>query len=111
MHVRNRLDDEGLSIHWHGLRMMGTNAMDGAAGFTQCPIPAGKDFTYVFRLGDDEHGTFWWHSHFDTQRADGLSGGLVVHPPAEPNLPRTDGKDSLVMIGDWFHRGHSEIQA
>ncbi|KAI1041060.1 hypothetical protein LB505_005856 [Fusarium chuoi] len=57
--------------------------MDGAVGFTQCPVTPGTSFTYNFTIGADEYGTFWWHSHSDVQRADGLWGGLVVHSPDE----------------------------
>ena len=38
--VHNQLlNDNGTSIHWHGLRQLHTNYADGVAGVTQCPIP------------------------------------------------------------------------
>jgi FtsP/CotA-like multicopper oxidase with cupredoxin domain len=82
--VTNDLSSEGVSIHWHGLDMRGFNAMDGAVGLIKCPIPANRTFTYEFRIGDDEVGTFWLHAHSQVQRGDGIYGGLVVHKPAEP---------------------------
>lgn len=82
--------------------------MDGAVGFTQCPIPSGKSFAYNFTIGDDEHGTFWWHSHSELQRADGLWGGLVVHSPEEEPADR---EEHLLMIGDWFHRDQRQVLA
>ncbi|KAM0547826.1 hypothetical protein ACHAPJ_010172 [Fusarium lateritium] len=82
--------------------------MDGAVGLTQCPIPPGSSFVYNFTIGDDERGTFWWHSHSDVQRADGLWGGLIVHSPGESSPPQ---EDYLVMIGDWFHRNQTEVLA
>ncbi|WZH45866.1 multicopper oxidase-domain-containing protein [Fusarium acuminatum] len=106
VHVHNGLSEEGLSIHWHGLRMKDQNGMDGAVGFTQSPIPPGDNFIYNFTIGDNEHGTFWWHSHSDVQRADGLWGGLVVHSPDEIDQPP---EDHLIMIGDWFHRNQTEV--
>ncbi|KAF5008765.1 hypothetical protein FDECE_5003 [Fusarium decemcellulare] len=105
IHVHNGLQ-EGLSLHWHGLRLKDQNLMDGAVGITQFPIPPGADFVYNFTIGDDEHGTFWWHSHFDGQRADGLWGGLVVHSPKEANPPPND---FLIMLGDWFHTSHAQV--
>ncbi|KAJ6785464.1 hypothetical protein PWT90_01174 [Aphanocladium album] len=108
VHVRNQLTDEGLSFHWHGLRMKGNNTMDGAVGVTQCPIPSGKDFVYDFTIGDEEHGTFWWHSHHKVQRGDGLFGGLVVHPP-QKSLPQDEYDDVLLMVGDWFHRPQADV--
>ncbi|KAM0240797.1 hypothetical protein ACHAP5_007832 [Fusarium lateritium] len=104
--VHNGLLEEGLSIHWHGLRMKDQNDMDGAVGFTQSPILPGDDFTYKFTIGDNEHGTFWWHTHSVVQRADGLWGGLVVHSPDEIGQP---SEDHLIMIGDWFHRNQTEV--
>lgn len=86
--------------------MKGQNSMDGAVGFTQCPVTPGTSFTYNFTIGADEYGTFWWHSHSDVQRADGLWGGLVVHSPDEVDVPP---EDYLLMIGDWFHRNQTEV--
>ncbi|KAF5591171.1 L-ascorbate oxidase [Fusarium subglutinans] len=106
IHVDNGLQDEGLSLHWHGLHMKDQNSMDGAVGFTQCPIAPSRSFTYNFTIGAEERGTFWWHSHSDVQRADGLWGGLVVHSPDEVEVPP---EDYLLMIGDWFHRNQTEV--
>ncbi|RSL74535.1 hypothetical protein CEP53_000121 [Fusarium sp. AF-6] len=108
LHIHNGLPTEGISIHWHGLRMKGQNLMDGAAGITQCPIPPGHDYVYNFTIGDDEYGTFWWHSHFEVQQADGLWGGLVVHSSQEASPPQ---EDYLVMVSDWFHRNQTEVLA
>ncbi|KAF4332241.1 L-ascorbate oxidase [Fusarium beomiforme] len=108
IHVHNGLQGEGVSLHWHGLRMRDQNHMDGAVGFTQCPIAPDSTFTYNFTIGDDEHGTFWWHSHSDVQRADGLWGGLVVHASHENVSPP---EEYLLMVGDWFHRNQTEVMS
>jgi FtsP/CotA-like multicopper oxidase with cupredoxin domain len=102
----NGLEDEGLSIHWHGLSMRGSNDMDGAVGITQTPIAPGDTFTYEFMIDEDQHGAFWWHAHDGVQRADGLYGGLVVHQPAEKKVdPDKEVADEhLLMISDWYHR-------
>jgi FtsP/CotA-like multicopper oxidase with cupredoxin domain len=109
-------DDEGLSIHWHGLNMKGSNEMDGAVGFTQCPIPKGKDFTYEFQIDSAQSGTFWYHAHSQVQRADGLYGGLIVHRPVSPGLePESKqysyGAEVLLLVGDWYHRSAEEVLA
>ncbi|KAJ6779931.1 hypothetical protein PWT90_05352 [Aphanocladium album] len=109
VHVTNSLpDDEGVSLHWHGLQMRGHNTMDGAVGITQCPIPAGQDFIYDFRIGEEEHGTFWWHSHAHLQRADGLYGGLVIHKPAATKT-MPNPKEALLLVGDWFHSQQENV--
>lgn len=106
--VFNGLQSEGLAIHWHGLQMKGHNNMDGAVGFTQCAIPPGETLMYDFAIGEHEHGTFWWHSHSQVQRGDGLYGGLVVHRPAK-EAPFSTGSDALLLVGDWFHRKQTDV--
>lgn len=110
VHAHNGLRKEGLALHWHGLQMKGYNAMDGAAGFTQCPVPPGKDFTYDFTIGAEEHGTFWWHSHSQLQRGDGLYGGFIVHRPVHHPLSGDDA-EALLLVGDWFHRQQIDVFA
>lgn len=109
VNVDNALDDQGLSLHWHGLRMKNYNHMDGAVGITQCPIPSNRKHVYDFTIGNDEAGTFWWHSHNQVQRGDGLYGGLVIH---QPNTRRTIANpEYLLLVGDWFHRQQQEVLA
>ncbi|RDW68218.1 hypothetical protein BP5796_08875 [Coleophoma crateriformis] len=104
--VTNALDDEGVSIHWHGIHMRGTNHMDGAVGFTQSLIPIGEKFIYEFQV-ENQDGTFWYHAHSHVQRGDGLYGGLVVHKPREDTAGmklRDYESEILLLVGDWFHR-------
>lgn len=101
--VENALEDEGVSMHWHGLSMRGANDMDGAVGITQLAIAPGETFTYNFTIEDGQHGTFWYHAHDGVQRAEGLFGGLIVHEPASvQDLSATE--EHLLMVGDWYHR-------
>ena len=116
INVHNNLTEEGLAIHWHGLHMRGNNQFDGAIGFTQCPISVGGNFTYKFEIGDDQTGTFWYHSHAQTQRADGLYGGLIVHRPSHngadgrPYKPKYD-EERLVLVNDLYHRAAGDVLA
>jgi FtsP/CotA-like multicopper oxidase with cupredoxin domain len=112
VNVTNCLRDEGLAIHWHGLRMKGANAMDGAVGITQNPLPSGESFLYNFTIGDDEFGTFWYHGHEKTQRDDGLYGGFIIHRPVkacnEAQIYNYE-KEILLLIGDWYHRPSTQV--
>jgi FtsP/CotA-like multicopper oxidase with cupredoxin domain len=56
--VHNTLEDEGVATHFHGLKIRGSNNMDGVIGFTQDPIPLGEVFTYLFRISDNQVGIF-----------------------------------------------------
>jgi FtsP/CotA-like multicopper oxidase with cupredoxin domain len=112
--VENALEDEGISIHWHGLYMRDANEMDGAVGYTQDPIPPGETFTYQFKVADDQHGTFWYHAHDGVQRAEGLFGALIVDKRDGSNSEREEygyDEDRVLMVGDWYHRPATEVLA
>ena len=74
--VTNRLSSESISIHWHGMHQRNSNWMDGVEHLTQCGIPPGVSFTYIFEAA--QYGTHWYHSHSGAQRTDGLFGALIV---------------------------------
>ena len=95
--VRNNLQVEGITIHWHGLHMVDNFWNDGAAFVSQCPINGGAEFTYIVRA--DNSGTHWWHAHSGMARFDGLFGPLVVLEPEEIESKVTS---IPLTIGDWF---------
>ncbi|KAH8696228.1 multicopper oxidase-domain-containing protein [Talaromyces proteolyticus] len=102
-------DNDGISIHWHGLSMKGANHMDGVVGLTQCAIGPSENFTYQFRIDESQSGTFWYHAHAGLQRADGLFGGLVVHKPTDPGMESDLSTyqyetEKLLLVGDWYHQ-------
>ena len=74
--VTNRLASESVSVHWHGMHQRNSNWMDGVEHVTQCGIPPGASFTYIFKA--EQYGTHWYHSHSGAQRTDGLFGALIV---------------------------------
>ncbi|KAG8775201.1 laccase, multicopper oxidase, benzenediol:oxygen oxidorectuctase [Ceratobasidium sp. 428] len=93
----------GTTIHWHGMYQKGTPWMDGPAGITQCPIPAGSSFTYEFTIAG-QYGTYWWHAHASTQLADGIHGPLIIHSPDDPLKRGVDfDEEQVLMIADWYH--------
>ncbi|ETP43215.1 hypothetical protein F442_09981 [Phytophthora nicotianae P10297] len=100
--VTNELDVP-TCLHWHGLKQLGTQEMDGTSGITQCHIdPNG---TAVYRFTPDKAGTFWWHSHHSTQYAYGLRGPLVVHAPANERQPWEEdiAEEFIVQLADQYH--------
>jgi FtsP/CotA-like multicopper oxidase with cupredoxin domain len=89
--------------------MREANAMDGAAGVTQAGIKDGASMVYDFVIDEAQHGTFWYHAHDGVQRADGLYGGLVIHEPALGSEdPASVADETLLLIGDWYHRSAAE---
>lgn len=96
IYVSNRLPTP-TTVHWHGLIL--PNGMDGVAGLTQAPIPAGETFVYEFVAR--HAGTFMYHPHYDemTQMALGMAGMFIVHPRREPGPPVA--RDFVLLAQEW----------
>ncbi|KAL8662030.1 MAG: hypothetical protein Q9202_005084 [Teloschistes flavicans] len=97
--VKNNLQYNGTTVHWHGVRQLHSLEMDGVPGVSQCPIAPGQSYTYRFVA--TQYGTSWYHSHYSLQYGDGLAGPLTVHGPSSANYD--DPKDPFLMT-DWIHR-------
>ncbi|KAL8287681.1 hypothetical protein RQP46_003539 [Phenoliferia psychrophenolica] len=83
----------------------GTAWADGPNGITQCPIPPGGTFDYIFVLNrHDQYGTYWWHAHRGAMYADGLTGPFVIHSPNDPLKRGVDYDiDQIMFIRDNYH--------
>ncbi|KAL6252459.1 hypothetical protein RBB50_000178 [Rhinocladiella similis] len=98
IHVTNAMQDNGTTIHWHGLRQYENNEFDGVPGVTQCPIAPGQTYTYKWRA--TQYGSSWYHSHFSFQYSAGLFGPIVINGPATANYDEDLG---ALMLMDWAH--------
>ncbi|XP_035663347.1 L-ascorbate oxidase-like [Branchiostoma floridae] len=99
--VTNKLIQEGVAIHWHGITQHNTPWMDGVGSVSQCPISPGESFTYRFTAS--EGGTHWWHAHLGTFRTDGLYGALIVlenDTSSRPPLP-VFHQEFVMLLHDW----------
>ncbi|TFK82942.1 multicopper oxidase [Polyporus arcularius HHB13444] len=103
-HLTNDTMLTATSIHWHGLFQHGNNWADGGAFVNQCPIVAGNSFLYDFTAAD-QAGTYWYHSHLNTQYCDGLRGAMVVYDPNDPHkdLYDVDDESTVITLADWYH--------
>ncbi|KAF5681689.1 cell surface ferroxidase [Fusarium circinatum] len=100
VNVRNNLGNQSTSLHFHGLFMNGSNHMDGPSQVTQCPIQPGESFLYNFTI--TQPGTYWYHSHTESQYPDGLRGPLIIHDPKSPFKGKYD-QELVMTISDWYH--------
>ncbi|KAF2006452.1 multicopper oxidase [Amniculicola lignicola CBS 123094] len=96
--VVNKLPDNGTSIHWHGIRQLNTNHMDGVNGVTQCPTAENDSFTYKFRL--TQYGHSWYHSHYSSQYGDGIAAPLLIHGPSSEDW---EFEAEPIVVSDWLH--------
>ncbi|KAI0134118.1 multicopper oxidase-domain-containing protein [Xylariales sp. AK1849] len=105
IHVTNKVATNGSTIHWHGIRQLNSNEMDGVNGITQCPIAGdGHDMTYNFTA--QQYGHTWYHSHYSLQYADGVAAPLVIHGPNSANWDIDLGP---ILIADWVHKTAFEL--
>ncbi|BFZ65330.1 hypothetical protein YB2330_006496 [Saitoella coloradoensis] len=98
VHVTNKLQDNGTSVHWHGVRQLDTCEQDGVPGVTQMPIPPTGFYTYKFFCS--QYGSSWYHSHFSLQYAEGAVGPLTVYGPTSADYDEDLGP---LIISDWRH--------
>ena len=103
--VVNRLET-ATALHCHGFFQNGTGFYDGAAGVTECGIPAGSQFTYNISLA--QTGTYWIHGHRDGQYVDGLRTALIVNHPVGLSPWRFDDQ-LIVTLSDWYHTEHNVL--
>ncbi|VTO84015.1 unnamed protein product [Fusarium graminearum] len=100
VNARNNLGNQSTSLHFHGLFMNGSNHMDGPSQVTQCAIRPGESFLYNFTI--TQPGTYWYHSHTESQYPDGLRGPLIIHDPESPFKDQYD-EEIIMTISDWYH--------
>jgi FtsP/CotA-like multicopper oxidase with cupredoxin domain len=98
------MENNGTSLHFHGIRQNYTNQMDGVASITQCPVAPGDSMTYTWRA--TQYGSSWYHSHFYVQAWDGILGGIIINGPATANYDEDLGN---LFLNDWSHQTADQL--
>ncbi|KAK4849849.1 hypothetical protein QYF36_001375 [Acer negundo] len=98
----------GVTIHWHGVKMPRNPWSDGPEFVTQCPIPAGTNFTQEINFSTEE-GILWWHAHSDWSRAT-VHGAIIVYPAHGTSYPypKPYGEQTIVLAS-WFKADVMEV--
>lgn len=78
--------------------MRGAPWYDGVVGITQCATPPRAAGHYMVPL--DAAGTYFWHAHAGSLRAEGPAGALIISDPHDP-LAYDD--ERVLQISDWWH--------
>jgi len=100
------MQDNATTIHWHGIRQIGSNDQDGVPGITECGIAPGSSRTYTWHAST--YGTGWYHGHTMAQFGGGIRGPLIIHGPATADYDLDLGH---IMIEDVYERPMMEIAA
>ncbi|KAG8488427.1 hypothetical protein CXB51_016468 [Gossypium anomalum] len=108
VNVKNDLD-EPLLFTWNGIQHRKNSWQDGVSG-TNCPIPAGWNWTYEFQV-KDQIGSFFYFPSLNFQRAAGGYGGIIINNRAVIPLPfgMPDG-DINIFISDWYTKSHKGLR-
>ncbi|GAA5809894.1 hypothetical protein MFLAVUS_003309 [Mucor flavus] len=121
--VRNHLEHFNTSIHYHGIRQIGSTDADGVPGVTQHPIMPGDSYTQRFTVLH-QAGTYFYHAHVGLQD-DSVQGSLIVYESDTANPQKvpsgTDAllqagpyqykKDLVLQLSEWWHENLDSRQA
>ncbi|KAJ9697512.1 hypothetical protein PVL29_009366 [Vitis rotundifolia] len=93
----------------NGIQHRKNSWQDGVLG-TNCPIPAGWNWTYDFQV-KDQIGSFFYFASLNFQRASGGYGGIVINNRNVIPVPfGTPDGDITIFIGDWYTKSHKELR-
>ena len=89
----------------NGIQQRKNAWQDGVSG-TNCPIPAGWNWTYQFQV-KDQIGSFFYFPSLYFQRAAGGYGGIVINNRDVIAVPfETPDGDITLFISDWYIKSH-----
>ncbi|KAJ6931638.1 hypothetical protein NC652_014971 [Populus alba x Populus x berolinensis] len=104
INVYNSLDEPFL-LSWNGIQQRRNSYEDGVFG-TTCPIPPGKNFTYIL-----QEVSYYFPSLGFHKVAGGFGGIRILSRPRIP-VPFDDpAGDYTILIGDWYMSNHTKLKA
>ncbi|XP_031495566.1 L-ascorbate oxidase homolog isoform X2 [Nymphaea colorata] len=109
VNVYNSLPEPFL-ISWNGLQHRKNSWEDGVYG-TNCPIPPGRNFTYIMQAKDQIGSFFYFPSLAFHKAAGGFGAFRVSSRPLIPVPFPPPAGDYTVLIGDWFKANHTDLKA
>ncbi|XP_059636590.1 L-ascorbate oxidase homolog [Cornus florida] len=108
INVFNSLTEPFL-ISWNGIQQRRNSFEDGVYG-TTCPIPPGKNFTYILQV-KDQIGSFYYFPSLAFHKAAGGFGGIRILSRPRIPVPFADpAGDFTVLIGDWYKANHTTLK-
>ncbi|XP_057974331.1 L-ascorbate oxidase homolog [Malania oleifera] len=107
INVFNSLPEPFL-LSWSGIQQRRNSFEDGVYG-TTCPIPPGKNFTYILQV-KDQIGSFFYFPSLAFHKAAGGFGGIRILSRPRIPVPFPDpAGDYTVLIGDWYTANHTTL--
>ncbi|KAI8874760.1 multicopper oxidase, partial [Backusella circina FSU 941] len=121
--VKNESPDSPISIHFHGIRQVGSPFADGVANITQLAVPPGQSFVQKFTIVD-QSGTFYYHAHV-AFHDDTVQGPFIIYE-SEDSLKKVINSDTderikegpyiydgeiVLQWGEWWHQTNDDRYA
>ncbi|KAI9098977.1 hypothetical protein K1719_024744 [Acacia pycnantha] len=104
-----QVEAEEWRICRNGVQQRRNSYEDGVSG-TTCPIPPGKNFTYILQV-KDQIGSFYYFPSLAFHKAAGGFGGLRILAALNSGPFPDPAGDYTVLIGDcWYEKagGHAD---
>lgn len=90
----------------NGIMQRRNSWQDGVFG-TNCPIPPGRNFTYVLQV-KDQIGSFFYFPSLAFHKAAGGYGGIKIASRSVIPVPFSPpAGDYTILAGDWFKQNHT----
>ncbi|CAN1322858.1 L-ascorbate oxidase homolog [Linum perenne] len=109
INVHNSLNEPFL-LSWNGMQQRRNSFVDGVYG-TTCPIPPGRNYTYILQA-KDQIGSYYYFPSLGFHKAAGGFGGIRVLSRPRIPVPFADPDgDYTILIGDWYKSNHTDLQS
>ncbi|KAF2436605.1 L-ascorbate oxidase [Tothia fuscella] len=104
--VYNDIDNENLTVHWHGLSQRTAPFSDGTPQVSQWPIPPDNFFDYEVHPDIGDAGTYFYHSHVGFQSIS-AQGALIVEDCGKPAYTYDD--EITLLLADYYNTTDAQI--
>ncbi|ETS75598.1 hypothetical protein PFICI_12542 [Pestalotiopsis fici W106-1] len=98
--VYNQIQNDNLTVHWHGLSQRTAPFSDGTPLVSQWPIAPNEYFDYEIHPEIGDAGTYFYHSHVGLQAL--TAHGLLIVDGANDTEPYEYDDEIPLVLGDFF---------
>ncbi|KAH7038265.1 L-ascorbate oxidase [Microdochium trichocladiopsis] len=109
--VWNRIPDNNLTVHWHGLSQRVAPFSDGVPTVSQWPIAPDQYFDYELHPESGDAGTYFYHSHVGFQAVTARGLLIVDDEEAPPERPYQYDGDIPLVFADYYPHEDSTVEA
>ncbi|KAG9293849.1 hypothetical protein G9A89_019187 [Geosiphon pyriformis] len=106
INMLNKMPQDSMTLHFHGLKQRGTQKSDGPPFITQLPTLPGESYTYEFFACPDEAGTHFYHSHVGMSTITGHGALIIRHKNIPPQFFYHE--ERIIMLSDFWDQNKTD---